>query len=267
MACRNAYRVKTNETEPTNAPNKIAQIETAKKVDRLLFGVHSTAAANETLQNNLDMFEWVKRNKIYPNFWGRNLVGDNHLTKKEIEFVHDKGIKIAPIYHSDDPKKTEEQGRLLAKKIDVVATELRIPSETAIFLELEGEQVTTAFMKGYAEGLMLEGFTPGFKANTDSKYPFDREFSRGMQTEKETFKKCLVWAVAPILSEYEKMTTTHLIHPDNWIPFAPSGISRNEIAVWQYGKDCHPIENEKGENAVFHLDLVRNEQVIVEKMF
>lgn len=265
MACRNAYRAKTNEKEQTAALKKM---KVEKKVERLLFGVHSTNVSNDMLQNNLDLFEWVKRNKIYPNFWGRNMNGENSLTKKEVEFLHDKGIKIAPIYRSDDAKKTEEQGKLLAKKVGVIAMELQIPAGTGVFLEIaEKENAATKFMKGFAEGLMAEGFTPGFKANTDSKYSFDREFSRGMQTDKEVFNKCLVWAVAPVLSEYEKMTTTHSIHPDNWIPFAPSGLSRKEIAVWQYGKDCHPIENNKGDETAFHLDLVRNEQVILDKMF
>ena len=63
------------------------------------------------------------------------------------------------------------------------------------------------------------------------------------------------------------MTTTHLIHPDRWTPYAPSGLKRAEIAVWQYGRDCHPIEDDTGKLVTFNLDLVRNEQVIIDKMF
>lgn len=51
------------------------------------------------------------------------------------------------------------------------------------------------------------------------------------------------------------------------MPYAPSGLTRNEIAVWQYGRDCHPIEDDLGKTTVFNLNLVRNEQVIIEKMF
>ena len=122
-------------------------------------------------------------------------------------------------------------------------------------------------MKGYAKALMMEGYTPAFKANTDAKFSFDREFSRGMQTDKDVFKKCLIWAVAPTVKEYDQMTTTHLIHPDNWKPYAPSGMKRNQIAIWQYGKNCHPIEDDDGTIVTFNLDLVRNEQVIIKKMF
>ena len=44
------------------------------------------------------MFEWVIRNKIHPNFWGRNLVGENALTKDEVDFIHSKGCKVAAVY-------------------------------------------------------------------------------------------------------------------------------------------------------------------------
>ena len=122
-------------------------------------------------------------------------------------------------------------------------------------------------MLGFAKTMIAQGYTPAFKANTDAKFSFDREFSRGMQTNKDVFDKCLIWAVAPTIAEYDGITTTHLIHPDNWTPFAPSGIKRADIAIWQYGKECHPIEDDKGKPVTFNIDLVRNVQVITEKMF
>lgn len=276
MACRNAYKTNTMNNEAKMTQSAIAEMTqppitepvVAQNVDRLLFGVDSKIRSNDLLQNNIDQFEWVVRNKIYPNFYGRNIVGEECLTKDEIEFLHDRGCKIAAIYTTSEEKQTEDQGKILAKKIDIRALELGIPEGTAIFLELDqSETVSCDFMRGFAKVLMSEGYTPGFKANTDAKYGFDRQFSRGMQTDRDIFRKCLIWAVAPSLAEYERMTTSHLIHPDNWMPYAPSGITRNEIAIWQYGKDCHPIEDDMGKEVTFNLNLVRNEQVIIDKMF
>lgn len=269
MACKGAKN-KQN-AAAVAAATTVAEVTIKTEVHspvRLLFGVDSKIQADDILQNNISEFEWVVRNKVYPNFWGRNLVGENSLTNKEIDFLHEKGCKIAAIYTSLDAKETEEQGKIVAKKIDVVATELGIPQGTAIFLEIgERENVTRDYMRGFAAGLIEEGFTPAFKANTDANFGFDREFSRGLQTDREIFNKCLVWAVAPSLAEYERVTTTHLIHPDNWIPFAPSGITREDIAIWQYGKDCHPINDDTGIETTFNVNLVRNEQVIIDKMF
>ena len=266
MACRNAYRMKTITTE--NAENKIQPVTAEKTVTKLLFGIDTKIETDDLLQNNLTQFEWAVRNKIHPNFVGRTISGDNSLNREEIKFLHRQGCKIAAIYTNEGEKQTEEQGAILAKKIDIRALELGIPEGTAIFLEIgENENASRDFMRGFARALMAEGFTPGFKANTDAKFAFDREFSRGMQNDKEIFNKCLIWAVSPTLSEYDGMTTTHLIHPDNWKPYAPSGLTRAEIAVWTYGKNCHPIEDDMGKLVTFDLNLVRNKQVIIEKMF
>lgn len=268
MACRNAYQAQTTLIEDENIQSSTATPVVAKNVDRLLFGVDSETQANDHLQNNLDQFEWIVRNKIYPNFYARYISGANRLTKDEIQFLHSKGCKIAAIYSSTTPKQTEEQGTLLAKEIGICGLELSIPKGTAVFLEInENEDTSRDFMKGFANTLLLEGYTPGFKANTDAKYNFDRKFSGGMKTDADVFNKCLIWAVTPTIKDYDGITTSHLIHPDNWMPYAPSGITRNTIAIWQYGKNCHPIEDDMGKECTFNLDLVRNEQIIIEKMF
>ena len=268
MACRNAYKTQKMNVEADVVETSISEPAVAQTVTRLLFGVDSKHPANDLLQNNIEHFEWVIRNKIYPNFCARYLTGENCLTKDEIKFLHSKGCKIAAIYADNGVKQTEKQGIILAKKVDILALELGIPEGVAIFLEVgENESVSCDFMRGFAKALMAEGFAPGFKANTDAKFGFDREFSRGMQTNKDIFKKCLIWAVSPTLAEYDGITTSHLIHPDNWTPFAPSGITRNEIAIWQYGKNCHPIEDDTGIVVTLNLDLVRDERVVIDKMF
>ncbi len=250
-----------------NEPKKVQESE-EKRAERLFFGVDSQIQCDDILQNNLTEFEWAVRNKIYPSFWGRNLVGENSLTKEEINFLHQKGCKIAAIYNDSGEKQTQDQGRIIAEKINKFVLELGIPKGTAIFLEIaDTENASTNFMKGFAERIIESGLTPGFKANTDANFPFDREYSRGMQTKREIFEKCLIWAVAPTLPEYDRVTTTHLIHPDNWLPFAPSGITRNDIAIWQYGKNCHPINDDAGVETTFNVNLVKDEAIIIEKMF
>ena len=268
MACKNALKIKNINNMADNVQPATTEKKVVSKIDRLLFGVDSRIPADDLLQNNINEFEWVVRNKLYPNFWGRNIVGENCLTKKEIDFLHDKGCKIDAIYSDAGEKKTAEQGKLIAKKVIVTAFELEIPEDTAIFFEIgEKEEFTTDCMRGFAEVLISEGYVSGFKVNTDAKYDFDREYSRGMQTDREIFSKCLIWTVSPSLSEYERVTTTHLIHPDNWIPFAPSGITRNDIAIWQYGKDCHPIHDDKGMETTFNVDLMRRADIIIDNMF
>ncbi len=274
MACKDAKnkQIVKEKTEVitesvVNEPEKVEEaIE--KRAERLFFGVDSQILSDDILQNNITLFEWAVRNKRYPNFWGRNLTGENALTKEEIDFLHSKGCKIAAIYTDAGDKQTEEQGKILARKIDSIALELGVSAGTAIFLEIgENEIATRDFMRGFASVMIDSGFTPGFKANTDATFDFDREYSRGMQTDKDIFEKCLIWAVSPSLAEYDRVTTTHLIHPDNWMPFAPSSITRQDIAIWQYGKNCHPINDDLGKETTFNVNLVINDAVIIERMF
>ena len=251
---------------------KMSMFEKPKKeavlTNSLVFGVDSRFSAEDILQNNITMFEWVSRNKLRPNFWIRNIAGENALTKQKIKFLHKKGCKIGLLYSSADAKETEIHGKTLAQKVSDAATKIDVPGGTAIFIEIEEtEKTTKEFLAGFIGELALSGYYPAFQVNTDARYIFDREFSRGMQMNEQLFSKCIIWAVSPSLKEYDGMTTTHFIHPDEWKPFAPSCITREDIAVWQYGKDCHPINNDNGLRTSFNLNLVRNERVITKLMY
>lgn len=265
MACKDANQTKVTHITLSPEPAQ-AEKHTPSAPLRLLFGADSSRNSATVLQNNLSLFDWASRNKLYPNFWGRNINGPDPLTSAEISFLHSKGCKIVPVFLSSVPGETYEQGMLLAKKAALAALELRIPENTALFWEANAF-ASAEFLKGYAQGLLTEGYTPGFKADTDARDSFDREFSRGAQTEPELFRRCLLWAVSPSLKEYDRVTTTHRIHPDIWSPYAPSGAKRRDIALWQYGRNCHPIEDDAGIETVFHLNLIKDERIILDKMF
>lgn len=269
MACKDALKKRANALNAADAARLTRRSPRKNTIwEQLLFGVDSETPAYDMLQNNLTVFEWVDRNKVSPSFWGRYLTGENCLTSAEITFIHSMGCKIAALCRAEGEKMTEEQGEAFASNICIRALMLGVPAGAAIFLEVpSGEEVTTAFLKGYARTLLFNGLVPGFKANTDAAVSFDREFSRGLQTDRNIFDRCLVWAMAPSLPEYERVTTTHLVHPDRWMPYAPSGITRRDVAVWQYGRNCHPIENDDGDEVCFHVNLVRDNRIINQYMF
>lgn len=267
MACRDAQQTKRIQERKAEEIRQTEKKPAAEPL-RLMFGVDSKEKASTVLQNNLTQFEWVVRNKLYPNFWGRNINGENCLSQEEIDFLHGKGCKIAAIVQSSGIKETEEQGKIEAKKAAIAALQLNIGEKAAIFLEIDEKEAAAAeFLKGYARGLLTEGYTPGFKVNTDANYSFDREYSRGKQSAAEVFEQCVIWALTPSLEDYERVTTTHRIHPDVWRPYAPSGTKRKDIGIWQYGKNCHPIEDEEGKETVFNVNLVKKEEIILDKMF
>ncbi len=268
MACIKALKRQMDILEQMNNVNQSNDESIPESIQTLLFGVDSQTPSNVILQNNITEFEWVKRNKVHPNFWGRNIVGDNCLNTDEIQFLHKQGCKIAAIYNFDNVMGTAQQGIDCANEILNAAQSLNIPKNTAVFMNVaDNQNITKDFMLAFAQELIDKQYVPAFKANTDAKFSFDREFSTGMRSDKDIFSKCLVWATAPTLDEYDNITTSHLIHPDNWKPFAPSGITRKDIAVWQYGRNCHPIYDDDDNYTFFNIDLIKDQKIIIEKMF
>ena len=269
MACRHARRrmlEQQNKLAKKIEPQIVEELDLKSyctPVDLLYFGVDSKDKSTSILQNNLTLFEWVKRNKTYPAFWGRNIVGENSLTLEEIDFLHDKVCYIIPIYLDSGSKETEEQGTNVARGAIEKAKELQIPKGTAIYLEItKNDDIKGRFIVGYAKRLIAEGYIPGFKSITDAEFNFDAKFSQAAQTDPEVIKRCLVWAVSPSLKEYYRVTTTHLLHPDEWMPFAPSCIKQKDVAIWQYGIECHPIDSIKGEETTFNVNLIDKENML-----
>lgn len=262
MACRRARSMTVKKI--VEVPARETEAEQGSDVNaegmdldtRVLFGVDSLFPANDSLQNNLTLYDWVCRNKLSPNFWGRNINGENALTTEEIQFIHKKGCTVVPVYLHSGAKDTEGRGESVALAIKERADELGIFMGHVVFLKIDGkEDATTDFLRGFADGMLEQGLIPGFMADTDSVATFNREFSRGMHANPELFGKCLIWAMTPTAPGFENMTDSHTINPDVWKPYAPSVISRNEIDAWQYGKNCHPAYDDAGKQTMFNLDL------------
>ena len=86
MSCRDDYEVNNEIVELSDKADEV-KVRTMSN-DRLFFGVESRIQSDDILQNNLTMFDWATKNKLYPNFWGRNINGEDCLTKEEILFIH-----------------------------------------------------------------------------------------------------------------------------------------------------------------------------------
>lgn len=267
MACRDTLNVNTPQTTATTAA--VDSRPAAPVSPTLYFGVDSAAPADTLLQNNLTLFDWVCRNKIQPNYWGRYLGGDHAITADELSFLHRQGCKVALLYNGAAPSRmtAHPQGVIDAKQAVMAASALNISPRAALFLEIpESAVLSDAYLLGFAATLLQDGYVPGFCANTDAQFDFDHQFSRGMQNDPDTFGQCRIWAASPILPAYLHTTNTHLIHPDLWQPHCPSGLTPDQIAVWQYGKDCHPLHDYAGQPTSFDISVVKDTALILDEM-
>ena len=162
MIITNTRENNPNERLSESSPN--GRAKDTSVATKLIFGVNSKVKANTILQNNLTEFEWVVRNKLYPAFWGRNIVGENALDKEEIDFLQNKGCQIAPIYCASGADSSEEQGKIEAQIAIDRAKELGVSDGIAIFLEIpETFKISREYMRGYAKALLDNGYTPAWK--------------------------------------------------------------------------------------------------------
>ena len=85
MACRDT--IGTNNQMRMETPTQVSRTEDSISLSTgpFYFGVDSATRADTVLQNNLTLFDWVTRNKMYPNYWGRYIGGEKNITHEEFK--------------------------------------------------------------------------------------------------------------------------------------------------------------------------------------
>lgn len=84
---------------------------------------------------------------------------------------------------------------------------------------------------GVCEKIVDNEYTPGFFANTDSKYDFDRQFCRAYQMNSKLFSLCEIWAKSPTKPEFYEINNAYTKLPDFWGPYCPSCITKKDISM------------------------------------
>lgn len=246
MSCVN-FKTK----EKNNKWREVAlDLEKEKSIPKY-FGVDTKTRVDELLQNNITLFDWIRKNQGFPYFIGRRINGENALTSEEMSYISSNGSKVIPILTSVSEKSANDNARIAITLLE----DLVIEKNTPVFVEINANKVTDEFLKDFATEVLSGGYIPGFYVDTDSYNNFDRLFSRAYQSNEELMKQCKIWALSPEMEEFFETKNGHNEKPEIWGPFAPSCISKEQISFWQYGRKCHPINTYKGDKADFNLNL------------
>ena len=246
MSCENF------KTKEKNNNWREVQLDLEKeKSIRKYFGVDTETRTDELLQNNITLFEWIKKNQGFPYFIGRRINGENAMTSKELSYISSNGSKAIPILTAISEKSAKENAKIAITLLE----NLKIEKKTPVFVELDANKETDEFLKDFATEILSSGYIPGFYVDTDSYYNFDRQFSRAYQSNEELMKQCKIWALSPKMEEFFETKNSHNEKPDIWGPFAPSCISKEKISFWQYGKKAHPINSYRGDKVAFNLNF------------
>ncbi|MBR2464698.1 MAG: hypothetical protein IKM42_07200 [Clostridia bacterium] len=199
---------------------------------KTIFGVSSMLPSNQKLKNGYTMYDWVMRQKCFPTFWGRGLLGPHAITEEEVAFLRSKNCKIMLVVQDlTEAEVSGSNGVKEAFRVVESARKLNVPQDNSvtIFAEFKPDwSVNHNWMIGFAGILSMNGYIPGFIGNTDSakNFNFDRQCSHYVQaTEKVNQFGAVYMATEPKCSK----------PPQKWKPFCPSALNREDMHLWKTG--------------------------------
>lgn len=223
---------------------------------KTIFGVNSATPINKRLKNGYTLFDWIMRQKGFPEFCMRTLCGEDEITAEEIEFLRTRDCKIGLVIR--DLTETEISGvNGIEQAIRAVsrARELGAPenADIAIFAEINPEySINHNWMISFAQTISANGYVPGFIANTDSSknFNFDRQCSHFIEaTESADCFGALIAATEPKIDSM----------PETWEPYCPSAMEQDDIALWMCGTTTF--------DALMTEDVYAKDDKVLEKMW
>jgi len=199
---------------------------------KTIFGIDSKIPANLKLKNGYTMYNWVMRQKGFPKFWGRQISGENAVTKEELEFLKSKNCKLLLLF--DDFTEEEVSGgydsAAALRAVDALK-KLGVPKHKGIVIYADINpdwSIYHDWMLGFASELHKNGYVAGFIGNTDSakNFNFDRQcshYKQSLNVMTELSHTCF-GATEPQVS-----------NPKEWAPYCPSEMGVDELSLWRHG--------------------------------
>ena len=209
---------------------------------RYIWGVDSAAIVND------ELFNCVKSNFGSPRYWGRYLTDvpnvSEGLTKEEIAFIRNKGMKVLPIYNVFSEAVGYSKGQIAARNAVYNARRLGIPNNIALFANVERFfDVDEAWIRGWVESLYPTGYRPGIY-HDPTEGAFAQEYCKAVTTNNQVAVQAILWSAEP-----EPGPTKERNAP----AFAPSKPNcKGNVWLWQYGRDADvcPIDTNLADSRV-----------------
>jgi hypothetical protein len=194
---------------------------------RGIWGVDSAAKVTEK------SFTCVKSRLGYPKYWGRYLTDvpsvSDGLTKSEITFLRNHGVKIVPIYNKFKKAVGYAQGRTAAVNTLFHARRLGIPKNKVLFANIEDYfEVDEAWIRGWVEAIYPSGYRPGIY-HDPIKGMFSAAYCEAVQNNSLVAKQPGLWSSTP------RPGTTKEQSAPAFKPAAPK--CESNVGLWQYGRD------------------------------
>lgn len=199
-----------------------------------LWGVDSSSPVNEELYN------CVKSQFGNPQFWGRYLADvpnvSTGLTKDEIRFIHNKGVKILPIYNVFREAEGYFRGQLVARNAVYHARRLGIPKNVALVANVEHFfKVDDDWIRGYVESLFPSGYRPAFY-HDPTRGSFAAAYCEAVKQNNQVAVQTILWSAEPHPGPTKERNSPR------FNPASPN--CKSNVWIWQYGRNAEqcPID-------------------------
>lgn len=196
-------------------------------MSRYLWGVDSAQRVTD------DLLNCVRTNYGKPNYWGRYLttvekVSDG-LTVAEINFLHQKGIKIMPIYNDFKTAIGYRNGQVVARNAIFNAGRLGFPKGTFIFADIEDFfKVDEAWIRGLVDSFYISNYRPGIY-NYPQTGEFSSAFCKANKNSERVRIQTVLWSAEPAPGVSKEKNAP------KYNPASPA--CEGNIWAWQYGRD------------------------------
>lgn len=203
-----------------------------KKKREVVWGVDSASVTTE------EVYVCVNDQFGKPEIWGRYLGSkegvSRGITKKEVQYLHDREIKILPIYNHFTKAEGHDRGVELAQHAVSLAQEIGLPEDKAIFADIEPDYpVDASFIQGWYDGLKDTAYQPGIYGVFAEDQALFEIYNQVLKDNEELGKEMIIWSAHPQL----EITTK-----DNAPKYEPIAPKNSLLLGWQYGidaKECH----------------------------
>lgn len=194
----------------------------------VIWGVDSAAAVNQ------DLFNCVVNNYGRPDLWGRYLntienVSEG-LTREEIAFLKDRGIKVMPIYNNFQRAVGRQAGRIAAQNAIYNAQRLGIREGVFIFANVERFfEVDADWIIAWVERFFNSPYRPGIY-HDPVEGPFNQVYCEAVNRSRLVREQAVLWSAEP-----EAGISTKQEYP-TFSPILPDCAAN--VWAWQYGRDA-----------------------------
>lgn len=211
---------------------------------KTIWGVDSASPVTNVL------FECVRRNYGMPKYWGRylsNVAGAAEgLTAREVRFLHQKGVKILPIYSNFRRAVGFTAGQIVARNALFHARRLRIPQGTLLMANVERFfEVDESWIRGWTTTITANRYLAGIYHDPITGN-FRQAYCAAIAKSPQLPTQLILWSAEPDPGVSKEADAP---------PFAPvTPPCHAQVLIWQYGRDSRvcPIDTNLMHPKVYH---------------